>query len=869
MQVLIVDAICGYEDKTQDFTYGQNQFIRNLFEDGVITDYPIDMVDFGYLTTQKDLKPKELRELADSLDVSNYEYIVTLGAKATEAFGIKDKLGESITKEYPYKNCKVLPCYSPSSLAYNPGYAQNIAERIYSALQLASGQEIEVKKAASTPYEVIDSYQSLLSLFELVKSSRLFVFDFETTGLEWWKDDTTVVAISVQPGYSYIVPLLHFEASVWGDWPQEFSVGDLSDQVSSIFQLLEDYVFSDESIVKVAQNLVFELGFCAKYGCTKFWGEWHDTMLMYHELNENTEKGLKFLATIFFPEFAGFELTLPKEYTWATMPFKPLADYNAVDSDVTCRLFFKFTDDLLNDDQDGRLYRHYRSYVMPALFATFWTSFNGSYTDQFAVKENIEKAEQIIKRLETEFYNNEYVVGFVAERRNKAIQEALSDERTKIATELKKEKPRQFLLTRWNENIQAILSGAKQIDGWEFSLNSWAQVQEWLFDYLGLPLKENFDGTVEKTSTQDYVLELAKQFDLEVLKTYCALKIIMKIHSTYLTNFRDLADSRGFIHTNFKVAGTQSGRLSSSNPNLQNVVTHNPIKDSEDLTWAIKSTKGCFVSPPGDWVFLQADFSQAELRMIANFSRDENMTQAYLHGIDLHTITGARIMGKSFEDFVKLKAEDPEKFKEFRQKGKTANFGWVYDISLMGYQEYYRQATKGTILSKQEAQLHKDAIFDSYPSLPDWHAEYVAKANEFKYVRTLYGRKRHLTGIDSMISSERGDAKRAAINSPIQGTAGEWTVQGMSTLTKIVPFHLGRFSNTIHDSVLPYIKKDWLSTLLPIYDAIMTDPMAEIYIDMDKDRIVVPMKVDWSYANPSWADMVESSVEEIIQKFSN
>jgi DNA polymerase-1 len=311
---------------------------------------------------------------------------------------------------------------------------------------------------------------------------------------------------------------------------------------------------------------------------------------------------------------------------------------------------------------------------------------------------------------------------------------------------------------------------------------------------------------------------------------------------------------------------------SSGNPNLQNVIARSPIKDSDMLNWAIKAPKKCFVTPPmdtqGEWAFLQADYSQAELRMIANFSSDPNMQEAYLSGLDLHTITGASIAGLTIEEFLELKTSNPDKFKQNRQDGKTANFGIVYDISDEGYQEYYRQATNGKLLPIEIAREHKKAIFGTYARLPFWHSEYELKAQTYKYVRTLYGRKRRLPMIDSYVSSERSAAKRAAINSPIQGSAGEWTVFGMSVLTKLIPRHLGRFSNTIHDAVYPYIRKDWVKTLLPIYNDVMIDPMAELYIDMDKEKCVVPMKVDWSFTEKSWADMEESSVEEIISKFS-
>lgn len=867
-KVAILADVRPFDDKQGNFSDGSNQFIQQLFDDGVI-DYPQEKIYMGYISTI-DLKPAEFREVVSGINFGDCTHVITLGTKATEAFGIKGKLGEVIDKEFKYKNLTVLPCYSPSSLKYNPGYAQQIATRIHQGIQLAfEGVSTKVERK-STPYEIINSYDRLLEVIEMAKQTGLFSFDFETEGIEWWLNKPTMIGFSIQPGFSYIVPLYHFEVEVWGK-AMSYNEYLIHSQVRTIFELLRINIFENPDVVKVAHNTQFELGYLVKHGIDKHIGEWHDTMLMAHELDENRAKGLKPLTDIYFPEFAGYQFELPKDKTWAEIDLETLAKYCAIDTDVTLRLYMRFTEELLNDDLDSRLYRHYRSYVIPALFATFWASYQGAFVDMFVVEQNIKQAEENIKQLSQEFYNHPDVAGFVAKKKQQAIEDAVAELREKIKNQMAKEKPSQHWISKWNEQILSILNGQKEIES-EFSLNAPKQVQEWLFDYLGLPERVNFYDESERTGRQDYVLELANTYDKPVLKIYCELKVTMKILSTYLSSFKELADGSGYIHTNFHVAGTDSGRLSSSKPNLQNQPSRNPLKESNYLSWGIKAPKSCFVTPPsdqqGEWAFLQADFSQAELRMIANFSGDENMQKAYLDGIDLHTITGAAIAGVSLEEFLTWKETNPDKFKENRQKGKTANFGIVYDISDTGYQEYFRNATGGQILTLAEAQAHKAAIFGTYSRLPFWHSEYELKAQTFKYVRNLYGRKRRLPLIDSFVSSERSAAKRVAVNMPIQGSAGEWTVYGMAVLTKLIPRHLGRFSNTIHDAVYPYIRKEWISTLLPIYNEIMVDPRAELYIDMDKDRLVVPMKVDWSYTEKSWADMVESSVEEIISKFS-
>lgn len=865
MKLMIISDVQPPDDPNGDFTGGTNYFIRKLFEDKVI-DYPINDICFGYLATEQ-LKTPQMKQLAKTLANNVDVPIITLGAGVNQYF-IKEKLGAAIDKEFEFEGRKIYPCYSPGSLKYNPGYAQIIAERVHSVLsQVYGGNVVEIEKK-TTPYELITTYSRLHEVLDLAVGSGIFCFDFETTGLEWWKHKPTLLGFSIQPGYSYIVPLYHQENTIW-QTGASYDEDLIDQQVKYIFELLRINIFENDSVVKIAHNLSFELGYLAKYGVEKHLGEWHDTMLMSHELDENRPKGLKKLTELFFPSFAGYDFNLPKDSDWSSHPLVELSTYCAIDTDITCRLFMLFTDKLLKEDEDYRLYRHYRSYVIPALFSTFWTSFNGSFIDLYTLDKHIKKAEDNIKNLNDDFYNHPDVVGFLVQRNKEARDQLINELNEKIDNQKKKVKPSKHWLHKWEKEIIDIINGDTEITS-EFSLNSPQQVQKWIYEYLKLPEREDFHGNFEKTARQDYVLELANTFNKPVLKIFCELKVTMKILSTYLSSFKELCDSKGYIHANFHVSGTDTGRLSSSNPNLQNIPTRNPIKDSEYLAWAIKAPKDCFIAPTDeDWVFLQADYSQAELRLIANFSEDEKMIKSYLDGIDLHTITGAAIVGMDLESFIELKDKNPEFFKENRQKGKTANFGIVYGISETGYQEYYRNATGGLILPIDEARKHKQAIFGTYEKLPLWHSTYELKAVKYKYVRTLYGRKRRLPHIDSVSSSDRGSAKRASINSPIQGSAGEWTVFAMSVISKIIPKDIVRISNNVHDAVYPYIKRDWLSVVLPMVNSILVDPLAENYLDMDKDRIKVPMKVDWAYTENSWANMKESDLEEIINKFTN
>jgi hypothetical protein len=591
-KVAIIADIPPFDDKQGNFSAGSNQFIQQLFEDGVI-DYPKDEIYMGYLSNT-DLKPAEFRDVVSGIYFGDCTHVITLGTKATEAFGIKGKLGEVVDKEFKYKNLTVLPCYSPSSLKYNPGYAATIASRIHQGLQLAFEGVSNKVERKSTPYEVITSYDRLMEVIEMAKQTGLFSFDFETTGIEWWLNKPTIIGFSIQPGYSYIVPLFHFETEVWGK-AMSYQEYLINSQVRTIFELLKINIFENPDVVKIAHNTQFELGYLVKHGVDKHIGEWHDTMLMAHELDENRPKGLKPLTDIYFPEFAGYQFELPKDKTWAEIDLETLAKYCAIDTDVTLRLYMRFTEELLSgssltdtqewiggfpDICDGRLYRHYRSYVIPAMFATFWASYQGAFVDMFVVEENIKQAEENIKQLNQEFFNHPDVAGFVAKKKQDGINAAVQELRDKIRTSMAKEKPSHHWIKKWNEQIVLILDGQKEIES-EFSLNAPKQVQEWLFDYLKLPERVDSYGQSERTGKQDYVVELANIYDKPVLKLFCTLKITMKVLSTYLSNFKLLADGSGYIHTNFHVAGTTTGRLCVGVDT--NIVTDNGIIRIGDL----------------------------------------------------------------------------------------------------------------------------------------------------------------------------------------------------------------------------------------------------------------------------------------------
>ena len=223
---------------------------------------------------------------------------------------------------------------------------------------------------------------------------------------------------------------------------------------------------------------------------------------------------------------------------------------------------------------------------------------------------------------------------------------------------------------------------------------------------------------------------------------------VKKLLSTYVDSLPQLVNPvTGHIHTSYNQAVTATGRLSSANPNLQNI----PVRD--DLGRPIRSA---FVPSDDRHELLSADYSQVELRLMAHLSGDENLCEAFREGKDIHAATAARIFKKSIEEVTS----------EERRRAKTANFGIIYGISAFGLSQRLR-------IPRSEAKQLIEGYFDSYPKVKEYMDNVVSDARAKGYVETLFGRRRYLADIDSRNANARALAERNAINAPIQGTAAD------------------------------------------------------------------------------------------------
>ncbi|TXY08088.1 DNA polymerase I [Vibrio mimicus] len=447
-------------------------------------------------------------------------------------------------------------------------------------------------------------------------------------------------------------------------------------------------MLEDESKAKVGQNLKYDASVMARYG-VELRGIRHDTMLQSYVYNSVGGKhDMDSLALRFLQHSCiSFEQIAGKgknQLTFNQIDLQEAAQYAAEDADVTLRLHQRISPLI---EQDSKLEQVYREIEMPLV----------------PVLSRIERTGVMIDDM---------------------LLSAQSQEIALRLDELEKK--------------------AYELAGQPFNLSSPKQLQTILFEQMKLPvLQKTPSGT---PSTNEEVLqELALDYPLpKVLIEYRGLA---KLKSTYTDKLPKMINpSTGRVHTSYHQAVTATGRLSSTDPNLQNI----PVRNEEG-----RRIRQAFVAPHG-WKIMAVDYSQIELRIMAHLSGDQALLDAFREGKDIHAATAAEIIGVPIEQVSS----------EQRRRAKAVNFGLIYGMSAFGL-------AKQLGIPRGEAQEYMDKYFERYPGVMQYMEDTRSRAAELGYVETIFGRRLHLPEITSRNGMRRKAAERAAINAPMQGTAAD------------------------------------------------------------------------------------------------
>lgn len=447
-------------------------------------------------------------------------------------------------------------------------------------------------------------------------------------------------------------------------------------------------IFENEQSEKIGQNIKFDLLMLLQYGI-ELKGKLFDTMIAHYLVQPELRHGMDYLAeiylkyrTIHYEDLVGSKGKNQMDIRFVDLDL--LCNYAAEDADVTYRLKQILEKELQKNNLENLFY----DIEMPLL-------------------KVLAKMEQTGVRIDSNALSLSSVI--------------LTEEAQKLEKEI------------------------QTIAGFEFNVSSPMQVGEVLFDRLKLDEKAKKTKTGQYSTAEDVLEKIrSKHPIIGKILDYRGLK---KLLSTYVDALPLLINPvTGKVHTSYNQTVAATGRLSSTNPNLQNI----PIRDAQG-----KEIRKAFI-PDEDCLFLSADYSQIELRIMAHLSGDKNMLDAFNSGLDIHTATAAKIYKIPIEEVTS----------DMRRKAKTANFGIIYGISTFGLSD--RLA-----IPRGEAKELIEGYFITYPDVKKYMDTSIQRAKELGYVETLLGRKRFLPDINSQNSIVRGFAERNAINAPIQGTAAD------------------------------------------------------------------------------------------------
>ena len=447
-------------------------------------------------------------------------------------------------------------------------------------------------------------------------------------------------------------------------------------------------ILEDDAQAKVGQNLKYDMSVLARYGI-EMKGIKHDTMLASYVFNSVGGKhDMDSLALRFLKHSCiSFEQIAgkgKKQLTFNQIELDEASPYAAEDADVTLRLHNRLMENIQQDEKLKAIYEEIEVPLIP-------------------VMSRIER---------TGVFVDDMLLG------------AQSQE----------------IAVRLDELEQKAYEIAEQ----EFNMNSPKQLQAILFEKMGLPvIKKTPSGS---PSTNEEVLqELALDYPLP--KLIIEYRGLAKLKSTYTDKLPKMINAEtGRVHTSYHQAVTATGRLSSTDPNLQNI----PIRNEEG-----RRIRQAFVAQHG-WKILAVDYSQIELRIMAHLSGDKALLEAFQQGKDIHAATAAEIIGVNIEDVTS----------EQRRRAKAVNFGLIYGMSAFGL-------AKQLGIPRGEAQHYMDTYFERYPGVMQYMEDTRSAASEQGFVETIYGRRLHLPEIQSRNGMRRKAAERAAINAPMQGTAAD------------------------------------------------------------------------------------------------
>jgi DNA polymerase-1 len=525
-------------------------------------------------------------------------------------------------------------------------------------------------KTVKHDYKLVETDTDIKALVELLSKQKFFVFDTETTNIDVYSAELVGVSFAIKAHEAWYLPM-----------PAD------QEECRKKLELLRP-LFEDENILKIGQNLKYDISMLAQYGIGVR-GKLFDTMLAHYLIEPEQRHNMDYLAEVYLNY-----ITIPiedligkgrQQKTMREVPINLVKEYAAEDADITLQLYEKLLP-LLKENGVEKLFYEIEMPLVPVL----------SRMEANGVRIDTENLQQISEEFGGEIHK---------------IEEQIYE-----------------------------LAGAP------FNIASPKQLGEVLFERLKIDEKAKKTKTGQYATGEDVLQKLSHKHP--IIQKILDYRSLTKLKSTYLDALPALVNPKdGLIHTSYNQAVTATGRLSSNNPNLQNI----PVRTEKG-----REVRRAFVPRSEAYTLLAADYSQIELRIIAHLSQDPAMVADFNLGHDIHAATAAKVFHVPMEQVTK----------EQRSRAKAVNFGIIYGMSAFGLAERME-------LSRSEAADIIKKYFEEYAGIKEYMNRSIALAKERGYAETILGRRRYLRDINSANSVVRGFAERNAINAPIQGSSAD------------------------------------------------------------------------------------------------
>jgi len=739
--------------------------------------------------------------------------------------------------------CKIIPLLHPAYILRVPEHTRMVIAHLRKIKSIAEGQQA----TSSVKYVTVRTLNQAEILFKRLREVKIFSMDIETSGFDFLHDKILCIGFSWRNNTAVTLPLLGKRfRQIWNDKELNYIMTNLKEVLEGPAQ-------------KILQNGSFDYKFLRSYGIHLNNFDW-DTMLMHHLLDENLKgfHGLKSMA-ITYTDMGNYEASLQKalqrleidaknrrneriktiktddslsktektalinelrktkiDISYAELEEDMLWLYQSQDVDATFRVRNELEKELREESQtklgcSKRLIRLFRQIVMPQRNILNEMEYKGALLDIKYIEELDKKYSAEIEKLRHEFAKLPEI---------KAVEKVLYDVKAvEIGKRYDDRKVKPKNVTR-DEYIE------KYTKPIPFNPESPKHLQILLFNVLGLTPISKSEKTGEPSTDKDTLIALAEQSP--ICQQLLNNRHLVKFYSTYVVGMREKVDENGRIHTDFNSHGTTTGRLSSSNPNLQNIPRGSDIKK-------------IFIAPEG-WDLIQFDFSQAEFRMWAQYSQDQKMIADIRNGMDIHKQTAS--------DFWNIPLDQVTK--EQRNQAKFVVFGLMYGRGV-------KSVAKQVGITEVEAEGIIKYFFNKYPTAKQWLRDTQMFAKQHHYTVNHFGRIRRLPILQFQndVREERSgliaEALRRAVNAPIQSASADIVGIGMIRIDKILS--KGEFKAfpvlTVHDSIVYECPKEETLDFAKVGYRELTRKI---------EGIVVPLDVEVQVGQ-NWLEMKEIKVE--------